>query len=378
MPDIMGKMDIAFPNLHIYFKNVPKSINIFGFEIALYGIIIGIGMLLAVLLVSKIAEKTKQNADDYWDLAVVLIIFSIIGARIYYVFFAWDYYKDNLMSVFYIRNGGLAIYGGVIAGFITLAVYVKIRKKSYRVLADTAIYGVILGQIIGRWGNFTNREAFGQYTDGLFAMRIPTEMVRANEITESIAAHMTSTTNYIQVHPTFLYESLWNLGVLILMLLYLKHKKFHGEITLMYFAGYGLGRFWIESLRTDQLWIPGTEIPVSQVLAACLVVFAVVTDIIARVRLKKYGGKLPEDVKADEITAADYEKWMAKKQEEENRKKGIAPVEQTEKVQEQATDDSKQSDGDEMETNVLTEPENNTASDPEEENDNALDNAPKE
>jgi len=320
MPDIMGKMDIAFPHLGIYLKNVPKSFEIFGFRIALYGVIIGIGVLLAVLLVSKIAEKTGQDPDAYWDLSIYLIIFSIIGARAYYVFFAWDNYKDNLISILYIRNGGLAIYGGVIAGFLTLAVYVKLRKKSYRQMADTGVYGLVLGQLIGRWGNFTNREAFGQYTDGLFAMRIPQEMVRQNEITQSIASHIAEGTNYIQVHPTFLYESLWNLGLLIIMLLYLRHKKFHVEICLLYLGGYGLGRFWIEGLRTDQLWLRGTTIPVSQVLAMCLVVFSVVADVITRILVKKSGGRLAMDIAVDEQNLKEAEERKKKAEDQEKSK----------------------------------------------------------
>ena len=286
MSDIMGKMDIAFPNLHVYLKNVPKSFSIFGFEIALYGIIIGLGFFLALLLISRIAKKTGQNPDDYWDVAVYIIVFSIIGARIYYVFFAWDYYKDNLVSVLYIRNGGLAIYGGVIAGFLTAFIYSKVKKKSFLMMTDTIMYGLVLGQMIGRWGNFTNREAFGEYTDGLLAMRIPVEMVRSGEITELMRTHMSDATNYIQVSPTFLYESLWNCALLILLLIYCKHKKFNGEIVLFYLGGYGLGRMWIEGLRTDQLIMHTTGLPVSQMLAICLVVFAVVTETIVRFRLK--------------------------------------------------------------------------------------------
>ena len=282
--------------------------------------IIGIGVLLAVLLVSKIAEKTGQDPDAYWDLSIYLIIFSIIGARAYYVFFAWDNYKDNLISILYIRNGGLAIYGGVIAVFLTLAVYVKLRTKRYRQMADTGVYGLVLGQLIGRWGNFTNREAFGQYTDGLFAMRIPQEMVRQNEITQSIASHIAEGTNYIQVHPTFLYESLWNLGLLIIMLLYLRHKKFHGEICLLYLGGYGLGRFWIEGLRTDQLWLRGTTIPVSQVLAMCLVVFSVVADVITRILVKKSGGRLAMDIAVDEQNLKEAEERKKKAEDQEKSK----------------------------------------------------------
>lgn len=287
MPDIMGKMDIAFPHLNIYLENVPKSFTVFGFSIALYGVIIGLGFFLALILISKVAGATGQNPDTYWDVATFIIVFSIIGARIYYVFFAWDYYKDNPISVFNIRNGGLAIYGGVIAGFLTAFIYCRIKKVNFFLLTDTIMPGLLLGQIMGRWGNFTNREAFGEYTDNLFAMRLPVEAVRSGEITELMKAHMVEGTNYIQVSPTFLYESMWNLCLLIIVLLYIKHKKFDGEIVLLYLGGYGLGRFWIEGLRTDQLIMHTTGLPVSQMLAVCLVVFSVTAMIIKRLKMRE-------------------------------------------------------------------------------------------
>lgn len=287
MPDIMGKMDIAFPNLGLYLKDVPKNFTIFGFTIALYGVIIGLGFLIALLIIARVAKWTDQDPDDYWDMAIYVIIFSIIGARIYYVFFAWDYYKDNPISALNIRNGGLAIYGGVLAGFATIYIYTRIRKKSFLKMADTVMFGLVFGQLLGRWGNFTNREAFGEYTDGLFAMRLPLEMVRSGEITELMKAHMAEGTNYVQVSPTFLYESMWNVCLLIILFLYCKHKKFDGEIVLLYLGGYGLGRAWIEGLRTDQLIMHTTGLPVSQMLAICLVIFAITMDIVTRVRLQK-------------------------------------------------------------------------------------------
>ena len=286
MPDIMGQMDIAFPNLNIYLENVPKSFEVFGLTIALYGVIIGSGFLLALILISRIALWTGQKSDDYWDVAVYIIIFSIVGARIYYVLFAWDYYKDNPISVFYIRNGGLAIYGGVIAGFLTMFIYSRIKKKKFLLMTDTIMYGLLLGQAIGRWGNFTNREAFGEYTNNLFAMRLPIEMVRQSEITDLMWENMSDATNYIQVSPTFLYESMWNLCLLIILLIYCKHKKFDGEITLFYLGGYGLGRAWIENLRTDQLIMPVIGLPVSRLLAFFLVAFAVIMEVVVRLRLK--------------------------------------------------------------------------------------------
>ncbi len=283
----MNSMDIAFPNLGIYLRNVPKGFQIFGFDIALYGVIIGIGVILGILIVARQAKATGQDPDMYWDFALYAVFFSIVGARIYYVIFDWEMYKDNLLRIFNIRQGGLAIYGGVIAGFTTLFVYARIKKQNAFRMADTAVPGLILGQAVGRWGNFTNREVFGEYTNNILAMRLPVEAVRSRDISQSLAAHMEEGVNYIQVHPTLLYESLWNLGILIVMMLYWKHKKFEGEIALLYLGGYGLGRAWIEGIRTDQLFIPGTQVPVSQVLAICLFAGAVVCDIVVRMRIRK-------------------------------------------------------------------------------------------
>ena len=179
--------------------------------------------------------------------------------------------------------------------FLTLFIYSKVKKQNFFQMGDTGVLGLILGQIIGRWGNFMNRECFGQYTDSLFAMRLPVVAVRSNEITVEMADHVVDGINYIQVHPTFLYESVWNLFILILMLLYKGKKKFHGEICLFYLGGYGIGRFFIEGLRTDQLLFPGTGIAVSQVLGLLLFVFSVVTDLIVRWRLKKGGSSSNDD-----------------------------------------------------------------------------------
>ena len=287
MQDIMGNMDIAFPNLGIYLRNVPKSFTVFGFQIALYGVIIALGVLAGVLLAAHVAKLEKLDADVIWDFAIYAIVFSIIGARIYYVVFRWDAYKDNLLEIFNLRNGGLAIYGAVIAAFLTLWIYCRRKKQSFLQLADICVPGLVLGQVIGRWGNFTNREVFGEYTESLLAMRLPTQMVRSGDISEKIAAHMAEGTNYIQVHPTFLYESLWNLALLALLLLWRKHKKFEGEQWLLYLGGYGLGRAWIEGIRTDTLFIPHTTVAVSQVLAVVLFVVSLAADLFIRRQLQK-------------------------------------------------------------------------------------------
>ena len=268
---------IEFPNIGIHLESVGNHITIFGFDIAYYGMIIGAGILAGIFIAAWEAKRTGQKPDDYYDLAIYAVIFSIIGARIYYVVFSWDMYKDNLLSIFNIRQGGLAIYGGVIAAVITVTVFAKIKHLSAPLLMDTAGLGLVAGQMIGRWGNFFNREAFGEYTDWLLAMRLPVDAVRGSDITGLMREHMETVegVSYIQVHPTFLYESLWCLLILILMLLYRRHKKVDGEVFLLYLAGYGFGRFWIERLRTDQLLLPGIGFPVSQLLAGVLVLLSV-------------------------------------------------------------------------------------------------------
>lgn len=280
---------ISFPNLGIYLENVGQSITVFGFEIAYYGMIIGLGVVAGILMAAHEAKRTKQNPETYYDLAIYAVILSVIGARIYYVVFSWDQYKNDLLSIFNIRQGGLAIYGGVITAIIVVIVFARVKKLSFWQLADTAVLGLISGQIIGRWGNFFNREAFGEYTDNLLAMRLPMDAVRYSDVTETMLEHaeVVDGISYIQVHPTFLYESSWNLGVLLILLCWRKHKKFEGEIFLMYLFGYGVGRAWIEGLRTDQLLIPGIGWPVSQVLAVVLVVVSATLIVMIRSKKKK-------------------------------------------------------------------------------------------
>lgn len=273
----MSRGDIAFPHLGIEIATLPKGITIGGFTIAYYGIIIACGMIAGLLLARWQAKRTGQNPELYMDYAFFGIIFAIIGARLYYVAFSWENYKDDLLQIFNTRGGGMAIYGGVIAAVITAIVYCRIKKYRFSLFADTAVVGLILGQVIGRFGNFMNREAFGEYTDSLFAMRLRVDQVAASSITDTMRKHMTNIdgVQYIQVHPTFLYESVWNLIVLILMLLRTKKKAFDGEIFLIYLIGYGIGRAWIEGLRTDQLQIGSTGIAVSQVLSALIAVVGI-------------------------------------------------------------------------------------------------------
>ena len=268
--------DLSFVNLGITIEHMKNSISVFGFRIAFYGIIIGIGMLAGIWVAQSDAKRRGQDPDIYLDFALYAIIFSIIGARLYYVIFSWDNYKDDLLQIFNLRAGGLAIYGGVIGAVLTLIVFTRVRKLSFLSMADSGCLGLITGQIIGRWGNFFNCEAFGGFTDSLFAMRIKRSIVNPSMISQDLLNHLIveNGVEYIQVHPTFLYESLWNLGVLLFMLWYRKRKRFDGEMLAIYFMGYGLGRCWIEGLRSDQLILFGTGIPVSQALSMLLVLAA--------------------------------------------------------------------------------------------------------
>lgn len=299
---------IRFPNMGIELKDLSSGINIFGIDIAYYGVIIAVGMLVGYLIAEKIAKETGQNPEIYLDFALYAVIISVICARLYYVIFQFDEFRGDPIQILNLRSGGLAIYGGIIGAILTGIIFSKIKKYPFWLLADTGAVGLVAGQAIGRWGNFFNREAFGKYSDGLFAMQLSIADVsyefrapmtyledqfrgktRALDRIVEIREKMISIDgmSYIQVHPTFLYESVWNIGLLIFLILYTKRKKFDGEVMLMYMAGYGLGRFWIEGLRTDQLFLWGTPIAISQLLALVIFVVSAAAIIHKRNKLKK-------------------------------------------------------------------------------------------
>lgn len=267
--------EIWFPNLGIEIGHLSRvAFTVFGKEVYWYGIFIGLGVILGVLLAMKEAKRTGQDPDMYVDFIIYALIFAIIGARLYYVIFSWDYYAANPAKIFALREGGLAIYGGIIGGVLTAIVYCKKKKINFGLLADTVAPCLAFGQMMGRWGNFFNREAFGGFTDGLFAMRLQAAQVRAGDISQEVFNNLMNIggVDYIQVHPTFLYESMWNLCLFLLLIWYRPKKKFDGQILGLYFLGYGLGRVWIEGLRTDQLMIG--SFAVSQLLSSVLIVAA--------------------------------------------------------------------------------------------------------
>lgn len=308
--------DIAFPNLGIYIGTLRNNIYIpmIGRTIYVYGIIIALAMLVGFLSVTFIAKSKKQNVDDYYDLILYIIIFGIIGARAYYVIFNWSYYEIRTHEILAINKGGLAIFGGIIAGFIVLAIFCFKRKINFIELADTSVCGLAIGQAIGRWGNFFNMEAFGTYTNNLFAMRMKYDYVVNNGIDISHSMNMITenSISYIQAHPTFLYESFFSL-ILFILLVFLITKKyvFKGEIVATYLIGYGLIRFFIEALRTDSLMFFNTNIKVSQAVAVlcvligvCIYVFnltkvkTIVINAISKVSLFK---KKENNIKEDNI-----------------------------------------------------------------------------
>lgn len=281
----MSKESILFPGLSIELKKVGQTISPFGFDIAYYGMVIALGMLVACLFISYNSKRYGENKETFFDMTIFGIIAGVVGCRIYYVAFAWDLYKDDLISIFNLRRGGLAIFGGIIAGVIFVFIFTRFKKIPYLKAGDIVIPGVLIGQIFGRFGNFFNREAFGGYSNGVFRMLIPKDAVRSSsDITPEMLDNLINIDgiDFISVHPTFLYEALWNTGIFIIIFIVTKVlemkgtlKKQYGIASGIYFVGYGIGRFFIESLRTDQLLIPNTKVPVSMVVAVASMLFGI-------------------------------------------------------------------------------------------------------
>ena len=258
-----------------------------------YGIIIASAFLLGMLIAARYAKSIGKDPELVVDFVLAMVIPAIFGARAYYVIFSWDHYKDNLGEIINLRHGGLGIVGGVTAAFLVLVIFCRIRKVKLPLMMDIVTMGLLAGQILGRWGNFFNREAFGGYTDNFLAMQIPLEYFRVNGrmgdlasggIMEHIvqAGSGSDSMAAVQVHPTFLYEGMWNLALLILIFIYRKHKKYDGELFSLYMMGYGAGRFMIEGLRTDQLQIGSTGIAATQVVCIFLMAGGLIWELRGR------------------------------------------------------------------------------------------------
>lgn len=294
---------ISFPMLGNLRLNPPSYFTLFGHPIYFYGVLIGLGFLLGIAFCSRRAGRFGLRDDDIYDVMIWVIPCSIIGARAYYVLFQLDYYLQHPDEFFAIRNGGLAIYGGVIAGVLVAYLVCRRKKIPFPAMLDCLCYGLLVGQIIGRWGNFLNREAFGAET-AVFCRMGLTDL---NGVT-------------VYVHPTFLYESLWNLGVLLFLLWFDKagKRRFDGHCMSLYFLLYGLGRFWIEGLRTDSLYLGGTGIRISQALSLVLVLAAA-----ALLIYKRSQPFSPGDLYVNRVAAQKAAVIMENTQKEESENGGL-------------------------------------------------------
>ena len=269
---------ISFPTLGLDFNINRVAVNLFGKDIYWYGIIICLGFVLAALYVNRRTKEFGVTSDNLMDCLIICVPVGIICARIYYVAFEWGYYSQHPNEIIAIWKGGIAIYGAVIGVVIALAVYSRVKKLSFASLCDLAAFGLLIGQCIGRWGNFVNGEAHGGATSLPWGMSID---------------------GASPVHPTFLYESLWNFVGFLVLHFYSKKRRFKGEMALLYVAWYGLGRAWIEGLRTDSLYLG--PVRVSQLLAgiSCIAAIAVLVCRYKRIKVEK-AFYAPEQDKADE------------------------------------------------------------------------------
>lgn len=269
---MMRQALISFPMFGDDFVlDPPASFSIGSFTVYFYGVVIALGFLLAVLYVAKFHDRLGMKMDDIYDLMLFAVPTAIVGARLYYVIFNFSLYSDDLLAIFRIRDGGLAIYGGVIGAVLALFFRCRHKKVGFGAALDVAAFGLLIGQSVGRWGNFFNREAYGYATDAFCRMGLTPPGGET-----------------FYVHPTFLYESLWNLlGLIILHLICRKRRKYEGQFFILYVAWYGLGRTFIEGLRSDSLWLIPDVIRVSQLLAAVSFIAALAIYLINHFRMKK-------------------------------------------------------------------------------------------
>lgn len=266
MPTMLRDAAISFPMLGDLTLDFPASFEVFGHTIYLYGIVMALTFIVAVLYAAKKSKVVGVKSDDIYDLVIWAVPLAVVGCRLYYVACEWDQFKDNLISILYIWEGGIAMLGGTFAGVLTAVVWARKKKYPIGAVLDIGLASLLLGQVVGRWANFVNREAFGYETEIFCRMGL------------TVPGQET-----IYVHPTFLYESLWNLiGVLIINLYFFRkdHRKYDGQVAFFYMFWYGMARLMVEGLRTDSLYIPGTNIRTSQLVGGILAVAGLVLLIV--------------------------------------------------------------------------------------------------
>ncbi len=359
---------VAFPGLGIgEFElgnvafDVADILGVFGIKIASfpvywYGLIITCGIIIAFLYVTFRGKYEGVKFDDLIDIAIWTVVIGIVGARLYFVFSKpGDFFTDNFIEtvkkIVDLRSGGLGIYGGIIAGAGTIVVVTIIKKVNTLKLLDMAAPAVMIAQSMGRWGNFMNGEAYGGLVESghplsLFRMSLCSTNTQTDKVLKEALGHF-PVAEMVDVHPTFLYESLWNLTGFILINIFYKKKKFNGQVACMYLAWYGFGRFFIESLRTDSLYIPGTAIRVSQLVGIlCFVIFgaALIAGFIYSKKKLYAGGAMLNGMDLYVKPSLDmhpvfFEKKADKNADKNaNEKESVAAEEKTENLDEESED----------------------------------------
>lgn len=308
--------EISFPALGIQWDPM-RAISIGPLSIQFYGLIIALGLVLAVIYGWKRCHQFGIKQDDILDGVLVVVPIALICARLYYCIFEWEAYASNPIEILYVWKGGLAIYGGVLGAVAAIAVFCMVKKLNLPALLDLVFLGFLIGQSIGRWGNFFNREAFGVETDSFLRMGL------LNTTTGKVEYH----------HPTFLYESVWNAVGFVLLHFLSKRRKYDGQIALGYCAWYGFGRALIEGLRADSLYIGNTDLRVSQLLAALSCVAAVAVLLLQTFRAHNPEGLFVNRVAV--LAAQEQEVQETEKAEEIEAAKQNEEVKQMETVEEQ-------------------------------------------
>lgn len=265
-------MSIIFPGLGLFLEQVPKSFLIGDLEITLYGVMIAVGMLLGLLVIFPEAKRNKQNTNDLLGMLISVTFFGIIGARFAYVLLHMPIYRSNPMAILNLRQGGMSFYGGLFGGLFGGAGYAILRDVSFGELADTAVPGILTAQAVASWGHFFDRSGFGGYCEWVTAMQLPLDAVRADEVSTGLRENLVSVEGIscIQTHPVFLYDFLWCILMLVLILAGRRKKLFEGELFFDYLTWYGFGRFFLDLLRTDRVMLPDINFPVSAVISAIL------------------------------------------------------------------------------------------------------------
>ncbi len=308
---------IGFPGISLYFDNVPKGISIFGISISIAGILLITGIIAGIFVTIKKAAQTGQNKEQYIELSIYILVSTIIGSRIGFVIFNWELYSDNFLQIFNFRTGGLSIYGGIIAALIAVYIYCKLKRINALLILDTSILGILICQIISKFGDFFNRTGLGRYTDSIFRMNINTTDSSLSQIyrqavisNTELAEHLGGENmklgivtdirknllltekgeTFIQVHPVFVYEILLCIILLAVILVIGRKKKFDGELTYIFFAGYCLGRTIIESFKADSL-IVIKDVNVGQIISGCFTMVAIVLTVLRLFKYKHVSGR---------------------------------------------------------------------------------------